>query len=79
MDRGEPHDPTVQWVRVRRDRRDLACIYMKDARVWAQGYFSVGCASAIWGQYLALFHPESPQGALLGVADGLMATASFVC
>ena len=52
---------------------------MKDARVWAQGYCSVGCASAIWGQYLALFHPESPQGALLGVADGLMATASFVC
>ena len=35
------------------------------------------CTLAIYGQYLVLSHPESPQGTQLGassVADGLMAT-----
>ena len=26
------------------------------------------CTLAIWGHYTVLSHPESPQGALLGVA-----------
>ena len=38
------------------------------------------CTSAIWGQYPVLSHPESPQGASLGVAavaDCLMAGILF--
>ena len=33
--------------------------------------------SALWGQYPVLSHPESPQGASLGVADGLMSGILF--
>ena len=39
------------------------------------------CTLTIQGQYPAFLHPESRQGAPLGVAakaDGLMATTSFV-
>ena len=40
------------------------------------------CISAVWSQDLVLSCPESSQGSPSGqtaVADGLMATASFVC
>ena len=39
------------------------------------------CTLTIQGQYPVFLHPESPEGAQLGVAavaDDLMATASFV-
>ena len=39
------------------------------------------CTSAIWGQYLVFSHPESPQGASLGVAaavDCLMVGILFL-
>ena len=39
------------------------------------------CILAVWDQYPVLSHPESPQGAPLGLAavtDSLMATTSFV-
>ena len=39
------------------------------------------CTLMIWGQYPAFLHPEPPQDAQSGmaaVADGLMATTSFV-
>ena len=39
------------------------------------------CTSAIWSQYPAFLHPESPQGAQLGViavAEGLAVGSPFV-
>ena len=39
------------------------------------------CTSATWGQYSAFLHPESPQGAQLGVtavAQGLAVGSLFV-
>ena len=41
---------------------------------------SLICTSALWGQYPVLSHPQSPQGAPLGVAavtDGLMVGILF--
>lgn len=40
------------------------------------------CTSALWDQCPVFSHPESPQGALLGVVamvKGLLAAMSFVC